>query len=889
MGNLTRWSIRHFAILGTIFVLLTTLYSNYTASAQEIPESWYEVRSIRMDEHGLSSLQGFAFLPIADTFLVWGENGQVIGISMHEDHIDTTGMTIPAGDSLNIAFSDHHSSLYLLDQSRAELAELNINQNDLTNQSTAAIRRFNIHAVGLKDANGITFDPDSGDLFMLDAKSAQILVIAPSPAASGFEGNTAMHDGRVSRINIKKLGDGNWQGIAFNPFNRHLYLSNPVQNKLYELTENGQEVYVYDLSILHLADPRAMLFAPSVDTTDDPATMDLFIQDSSQIVELSLQAPTALPSGVTLLPAKLVHIIDTSNAAWYPSAPDPAGIDYWPLTNRLLIADSEVDEMSIYFTGKNVYLSTTSGNLTGTCSTMSFTNEPTGVAINPNNNHIFISTDDANDRVFEIGLGPDGTYCTADDTVTTTDVSGLYGVNDAEDVAYGNNTVFVAGGTAAEVYRIPLGPNGVLGGGDDGPMTHFDTAGWGFHDLEGIGFNADNGTLFIVSTQGSEHYLGETSTTGTFLRAYDLSLMGTQGNIRSDVAYAPSSQNPAVKSIYIASRGIDNDSNRKENDGKVWEIRISGSSPPPTVDTPPTVVSVIRMDSDPTSASSVNFAVTFSESVTGVDPSDFTFTTSGGISGASVSTISGTSSQFTVTVNTGSGDGTIRLNVVDNDSIIDSVGNPLGGIGGGNGNFNTGESYTVSKSITFADVPSPHPFWRYIEAFYKAGITSGCSQTPKLFCPDNPVTRGEMAVFIERALGNFAPNPSPTGMFADVPYPGMEAFTPFIEQFYNDGITAGCLQNPLRYCPQNSVKRGEMAVFIERAIGHSSPTPSPTGMFADVPYPGMETFTPFIEQFYNDGITGGCLQNPLRYCPQNLVTRGEMAVFIVRAFDIPLP
>jgi hypothetical protein len=122
-----------------------------------------------------------------------------------------------------------------------------------------------------------------------------------------------------------------------------------------------------------------------------------------------------------------------------------------------------------------------------------------------------------------------------------------------------------------------------------------------------------------------------------------------------------------------------------------------------------------------------------------------------------------------------------------------------------------------------------------------------------------------------------------------VPYPGLEHLTPFIEEFYNDGITTGCAQNPLRYCPADKVTRAEMATFIERALGNFQPNPDPRGMFADVPYPGLEHLTPFIEQFYNDGITIGCAQNPLRYCPVDKVTRAEMAVFIVRAFDIPLP
>ena len=192
---------------------------------------------------------------------------------------------------------------------------------------------------------------------------------------------------------------------------------------------------------------------------------------------------------------------------------------------------------------------------------------------------------------------------------------------------------------------------------------------------------------------------------------------------------------------------------------------------------------------------------------------------------------------------------------------------------------------------TFADVPPTHIFYDQIESFYQAGLTVGCSHTPLRFCPSNFVTRGEMAVFIERALGNFNPTPNPSGMFDDVPYPGQPAsFQAFIEQFYNDGITTGCSQSPLKYCPQNNVTRQEMAVFIERALGNFNPAPNPTGMFDDVPYPGQPAFfVPFIEQFYNDGITTGCANNPLRFCPQNKVTRQEMAVFIVRAFGIPLP
>jgi S-layer family protein len=56
-------------------------------------------------------------------------------------------------------------------------------------------------------------------------------------------------------------------------------------------------------------------------------------------------------------------------------------------------------------------------------------------------------------------------------------------------------------------------------------------------------------------------------------------------------------------------------------------------------------------------------------------------------------------------------------------------------------------------TATFNDVPTTHPFFRYVEALYNSGITGGCSAAPPLYCPDNPVTRGQVAVFIAKALG----------------------------------------------------------------------------------------------------------------------------------------
>ena len=110
------------------------------------------------------------------------------------------------------------------------------------------------------------------------------------------------------------------------------------------------------------------------------------------------------------------------------------------------------------------------------------------------------------------------------------------------------------------------------------------------------------------------------------------------------------------------------------------------------------VTSILRLDANPTASTGTRFAVTFSESVTGVDVSDFVLTTTGSIGGASLVDVVGAGNAYTVNVNAGSGDGTLRLDLVDDDSIVDESGIPLGGFGGGNGNFTTGESYTLDRT-----------------------------------------------------------------------------------------------------------------------------------------------------------------------------------------------
>jgi hypothetical protein len=133
-----------------------------------------------------------------------------------------------------------------------------------------------------------------------------------------------------------------------------------------------------------------------------------------------------------------------------------------------------------------------------------------------------------------------------------------------------------------------------------------------------------------------------------------------------------------------------------------WTATSAESAPVTVITdvTPPTVVSITRLDPTPTAAASVRWTVTFSEPVTGVNTSDFALVQAGGVSGASLSGVTGSGASYVVTAGTGSGNGTLRLNLVDNDSIVDGAGYRLGGTGtsgAGNGSF-TGELYSLDRS-----------------------------------------------------------------------------------------------------------------------------------------------------------------------------------------------
>ena len=169
-----------------------------------------------------------------------------------------------------------------------------------------------------------------------------------------------------------------------------------------------------------------------------------------------------------------------------------------------------------------------------------------------------------------------------------------------------------------------------------------------------------------------------------------------------------------------------------------------------------------------------------------------------------------------------------------------------------------------------------------IEWMADNGYTSGCNPPDNdEFCPDDPVTRGQMAAFMSRALG------LTDGIGADL-FTDDDAsiFEDHIDLIGTAGITRGC--NPPdndQFCPDDPVTRGQMAAFVSRALGLTDGTGA--DLFTD---DDASTFENDIDLIGTAGVTRGC--NPPtndNYCPDDLVTRGQMAAFLHRGLtDVEL-
>jgi beta propeller repeat protein len=193
----------------------------------------------------------------------------------------------------------------------------------------------------------------------------------------------------------------------------------------------------------------------------------------------------------------------------------------------------------------------------------------------------------------------------------------------------------------------------------------------------------------------------------------------------------------------------------------------------------------------------------------------------------------------------------------------------------------------------FADVPPGDVAFHYVEAAYRAGIVVGSGGN---YRPLNPVSRGQMAIYIARAIAEgdqWVPEPAaghePT--FSDVTPENSSLYYKYVEYCYDHQIVE--LRDG-KYRPDNSVKRGQMAIFVARAmvqpLGDAGlPQADPNSpVFPDVNAADQDWCYRWVQYLgtQDPPVVTGFWDG--RYQPDRFVTRGQMAKYITNAFDLPM-
>jgi Ca2+-binding RTX toxin-like protein len=257
--------------------------------------------------------------------------------------------------------------------------------------------------------------------------------------------------------------------------------------------------------------------------------------------------------------------------------PDPAGLAFIPGvapgTGTLLVSDSEVDETP-FFATNNLFYYSLSGTFDHSLSLEGFTFEPTGLAFDPLNGHLFVSDDNA-DRIYEVDAGSPGVLL------------GSFSVRpfatDAEDVAFDpvtNHLLVIEGDTAH------VNPRTIFEMTTDGATVQaISLTSQVPSDLEAIAYDPVNQVFYLTGGSSKDIYVvsrdGQTLLdTITILESLSNTLTDTSVHPKG-LLLAPSSDpndDPGVMSLYVADYGND-----QVMDGRIYEMRLNGPAPAPSL------------------------------------------------------------------------------------------------------------------------------------------------------------------------------------------------------------------------------------------------------------------------------------------------------------------
>ena len=183
-----------------------------------------------------------------------------------------------------------------------------------------------------------------------------------------------------------------------------------------------------------------------------------------------------------------------------------------------------------------------------------------------------------------------------------------------------------------------------------------------------------------------------------------------------------------------------------------------------------------------------------------------------------------------------------------------------------------------SSESVYTDLSEGSYYHEAVTSLKEQGVFEG-TDCEEGFCPEDPMERWQMAVWLIRVLDGQEPMPVSESRFVDVD--AQESWAPFVERLSDLEITTGCNQEPPKYCPQSSVRRNQMATFLYRAF--NLPDAEEAAGFVDVSEDSW-AYKP-VNALMASGITTGCNQIPLKYCPEDLVTKAQAATFLHRALE----
>lgn len=531
----------------------------------------FERHALLTSEQGMDHPDGATYLPSLDLIAVAEREGAGSAVTLLAPASGDVArrMTVPRLMTPEILASDGRGRLAAFDGKTLITWSASA-------RGTATVIAHEVQGEPVARPAGMTYDPATRQWLVLDAEARRVFALQEQA------GTVRVSPGR----SLNGVGDGGLRGIALDSTSGLLYVAEPAASLVHVISADGSSRRL-DLRDVSVDSMKSLFIGRTADPSDGRDEMSLYVVDAGsettygRVAEVSL---TVMGAGATSAPltstATLVRKSLLSQLT--PPSPDSSGIVYMSDLDRLFVADSEVEEMTIY-QGVNLWqLSRDAGTTHSTGTTLKFSKEPTGISYDPVRKRAFIS-DDSKRRVFEVTAGTDKRFGTSDD-VTRYFSTLAFGLDDPEDVAYDTTTgdLFVAGGLARDVWHVRPGHNGVFDGvaptGDD-TVSRFDTGAFGTIDLEGIGYSPVRNSLFLVDAKFTK--ILEVTTTGSLVQSIDVA--GIKMLNPAGITLAPATDDPTRTSLYVVTRGVDNNKDPNENDGTMYELSAPylGSPTPP--------------------------------------------------------------------------------------------------------------------------------------------------------------------------------------------------------------------------------------------------------------------------------------------------------------------